>query len=272
MIEYIVQLFQNTNIWHWLGTILATAAIASSLWLSFYYSRKRSLRWLMFIEGMLILLLFVIALLGVDNYTFYLYAVIISMIVCNYVLFSKDIARDLFRRAWIGKSYDNTISRDDLDNTVDSILRACQNLSKSDTGALILVADSIDDSILDSGTALHANVSSELLETIFHNKTPLHDGAVVISATTIVSAGCYLPLTQQLDLPREYGTRHRAAIGITDSNPEVTAIVVSEESGIISAMHDGVVRRYLDLDSLRAILQLALHLSPQNSDKIWGGK
>lgn len=272
MIEYIVQLVHNTNIWQWIGIVIAIAGTATALWLSFYYSRKRSLRWLMLIEGGILVVLFAMSFTAIDNYQFYLYISIVAMIVCNLVLFSQDIARDLFRRAWMGNSIDSSIGRDDLDKTVDCILRACQNLSKSDTGALILIADTIDDSILDSGTRVDAHVSSELLETIFHNRTPLHDGAVVITATTIVSAGCYLPLTQQLDLPREYGTRHRAAIGITDSNPEVTAIVVSEESGIISAMHDGLVRRYLDLDSLRAILQLALHLSPQNSDKIWGGK
>ncbi|MEG1707058.1 MAG: DNA integrity scanning protein DisA nucleotide-binding domain protein, partial [Clostridia bacterium] len=89
---------------------------------------------------------------------------------------------------------------------------------------MILISDNISDSILESGTSIDAKLSSELLETIFFPKSPLHDGAVVINGDRVVSAGCYLPLTSKLDLSKELGTRHRAAIGISESNPTLTAI------------------------------------------------
>jgi diadenylate cyclase len=107
-------------------------------------------------------------------------------------------------------------------------------MAKQDIGALIIITPStVDAHILDSGTFLNANLSAPLLESIFNTKAPLHDGAVIVKGNKIISAGCFLPLTQDITLPKELGTRHRAAIGITEES-NVMAIVVSEESGIIS--------------------------------------
>src|SRR5699024_11039697 len=133
------------------------------------------------------------------------------------------------------------------------------------------IGDNIAESIVESGTALDADVTSELLETVFFPKTPLHDGAVIINGNRIVAASCYLPIVQDKDLPREFGTRHRAALGVSETNPAVTAIVVSEESGIISAMRDGKIKRYLDSDTLHDILVGALHISDSISEEqLWG--
>ncbi len=86
-----------------------------------------------------------------------------------------------------------------------------------------------------------------------------------------MSAGCYLPLTQAHNLPREFGTRHRAAIGVSEAFPGLTAIVVSEETGIISAVHDGKIKRYLDANQLKAILECAMNLSDKGQEiSIWG--
>ncbi|MEG2015108.1 MAG: DNA integrity scanning protein DisA nucleotide-binding domain protein, partial [Clostridia bacterium] len=124
-----------------------------------------------------------------------------------------------------------------------------------------------------SGTSIDAKLSSELLETIFFPKSPLHDGAVVINGDRVVSAGCYLPLTSKLDLSKELGTRHRAAIGISESNPTLTAIVVSEETGIISAMHDGKMKRYLSNDDLKQVLEVAFYLTDLEAEReLWGGR
>ena len=129
----------------------------------------------------------------------------------------------------------------------------------------------MSDTILDSGTKINAEISAELLETLFFPKTPLHDGAVVITDNKVISAGCYLPLTQAHNLPREFGTRHRAAIGVSEAFPSVTAIVVSEETGIISAVRDGKVKRYLDANQLKAILECAMRLSDKAAEiSIWG--
>ena len=134
-----------------------------------------------------------------------------------------------------------------------------------------MVADTISDSILDSGTMVNATISSDLLRNLFYPKTPLHDGAVVIMNNKVVAAGCYLPLTQENIYPREFGTRHRAAIGVSEAFPTLTAIVVSEETGIISAMRDSKIKRYLDAEQLREILYSAMGLSDEGEiERIWG--
>ena len=98
----------------------------------------------------------------------------------------------------------------------------------------------------------------------------MHDGAVIVKGNKILSAGCFLPLTQEAGVAKELGTRHRAALGITEES-NVMAIVVSEETGIISAMHDGKVKRYLDAEQLREILYCAMGLSDEGEEeKIWG--
>ena len=122
---------------------------------------------------------------------------------------------------------------------------------------MIIAPEYVSNYILESGTILNAKLSSELLETLFFPKSPLHDGAVLISKNTVLAAGCYLPLTQSTTVDRNLGTRHRAAIGMTEMNPSVTAIVVSEETGIISVMYNGKIKRYLDAELLTEALQCA---------------
>ncbi|MGN1066340.1 MAG: diadenylate cyclase, partial [Candidatus Fimimonas sp.] len=194
--------------------------------------------------------------------------------ISSLLLFAQDFRRDLFRKSHKRHSNDSSVEvlgRDELQSSVEEIIRACQKMSKTDTGALLLIADTISDSILDSGTAVNAKISADLLRTMFFPKTPLHDGAVVIMHNQVVAAGCYLPLTQENVYPREFGTRHRAAIGVSEAYPNLTAIVVSEETGIISAMHDGKVKRYLDAEQLREILYCAMGLSDEGEEeKIWG--
>ncbi len=100
--------------------------------------------------------------------------------------------------------------------------------------------------IIDSGTRLNADLSSSLILTIFGKDTPLHDGSIVIQGSTILAAGCFLPLSEQLDIKRSFGTRHRAALGLAETTDAVV-LVVSEETGAISLAHDGNL--YYDLDS-----------------------
>ncbi|MCJ7806443.1 MAG: DNA integrity scanning protein DisA nucleotide-binding domain protein, partial [Clostridia bacterium] len=105
----------------------------------------------------------------------------------------------------------------------------------------------------DTGISVEGVVSAELLVNIFFPRSPLHDGAVIIQGNQIVASGCYLPLTEDPTLGKELGTRHRAGIGITEHSDAV-AIIVSEETGIISVAHDGVLTRYLDEKKLQAML------------------
>ena len=178
----------------------------------------------------------------------------------SFALFTPEIKQKVLRYSWRTQSqhkHENVaLNLAELEDTISHIVRAVQKMAKQDVGALIvIVPDKISDYILDSGTLLNSDISSELIEALFVPKTPLHDGAIIIKGKKILAAGCYLPLSQATDLPKELGTRHRAAIGLSESDPTVTAIVVSEETGIISAMHDGKYKRYLDPETLTRVLR-----------------
>ncbi len=147
------------------------------------------------------------------------------------------------------------------------IVKACQNMAKSDVGALIIIAPTeVPAHILDTGTTLDATISSGLLESIFNTKAPSHDGAVVVLGDRIISAGCFLPLSQEVTLAKDLGTRHRAAIGITEES-DVFAIVVSEESGIISVVQGGTIKRYMTPEKLLEEIKVIYRISSQSVRK-----
>ena len=149
------------------------------------------------------------------------------------------------------RSYDE----EKVENCISEIIKALQNMSKSDTGAIIVLSTgNVPPQIIDSGVRLEADISSELIESVFFPKTPLHDGAMIISDTKIVAAGCFLPLSQNVDnIPKDLGTRHRAGIGITETI-DVVSLIVSEETGIISIARAGRISRYADFETLKKTL------------------
>lgn len=151
---------------------------------------------------------------------------------------------------------------DELKTSTLEILTACQDMAKQDIGAIILItgANEFPKSILETGTSLNATLSAGLLESIFNTKAPLHDGAVVVKGNKILSAGCFLPLTQKL-VNKEMGTRHRAAIGITEEC-DCLAIVVSEETGIISIVKNGDIKRYITMEKLKEEVERAYNIAP----------
>lgn len=129
---------------------------------------------------------------------------------------------------------------------IESISRALLRMSKRKTGALIVLAKEINlDGIINSGVPVDANISEQLLESIFNKESPLHDGAVILSQNKIRAASCILPVSENPNLPKSAGLRHRAAVGITE-RLNVAAIVVSEETGRISLAYDGKLQRNLD--------------------------
>ncbi len=147
------------------------------------------------------------------------------------------------------------VSQADAERNITNIVKALQNMSKNNVGALIVLSKgSLPKQVLQSGVSLNADISTQLIEGIFFPKAPLHDGAMVIQGHKIRSAGCFLPLTQKTSYPKEYGTRHRAAIGITEV-ANVVSLVVSEETGIISIVKQGNVTRYADYDMLLEALK-----------------
>ncbi|MGN0031141.1 MAG: diadenylate cyclase CdaA [Candidatus Gastranaerophilaceae bacterium] len=142
-------------------------------------------------------------------------------------------------------------------DVIKEIIEAVKYLSKSHTGALIVFQNDLSNTYHDVGTILNADVSTELILTIFHVNTPLHDGAIVISGDKIISAGVLLPLTDDPKLSWKYGTRHRAAIGMTESS-NAACLVVSEETGDVSVTLDGSLKKYDDIPSLKADLESIL--------------
>ena len=172
------------------------------------------------------------------------------------LLFQPEIRRALEKLGRRKFFAPNTDEDEENEKTVISeIVRAVQRMSGHRTGALIVIQNQepLGD-IIESGTVLYANVSSELLENIFTPNTPLHDGAVIIKEDTIIAAGCFLPLSDDLSVSRELGTRHRAALGVSTVSDCVT-IIVSEETGAISIARDGKLVRYIDSKALNNILE-----------------
>ena len=146
-------------------------------------------------------------------------------------------------------------SDEELEAAISDIVRASLNMAKKDVGALIVITpEHIPMHIKESGTKLDAVISCGLLESIFNTKAPLHDGAVLVRGNRIMAAGCFLPLTQSLEVDKELGTRHRAAIGVTETN-NVLTIIVSEETGVISVAHRGELKRYYDAEMLGDVLR-----------------
>ena len=144
--------------------------------------------------------------------------------------------------------------RRERERIVTELTNALTDLSRKRIGALIVVErrTGLSD-VMESGTHLDAEISAALVENIFEPNTPLHDGAVIIKDERIVAAACILQLTENTALSRELGTRHRAAIGVSE-NTDAVVLIVSEETGIISTARDGRLTRYLDKKSLTALL------------------
>lgn len=152
-------------------------------------------------------------------------------------------------------------------NVVKELIEAIKYLSRTKTGALIVLkskGETLNHN--DVGVKLVANLSQELLLTIFHPNTPLHDGAVILDKDKIIYAGALLPLTEDPKLSWRYGTRHRAAIGITEIS-DCACIVVSEETGDVSIATAGSLKKYEDLGALKADLERILGYAKKEDDK-----
>jgi diadenylate cyclase len=149
----------------------------------------------------------------------------------------------------------------------DEIVLAATTLASTKTGALIVIERGVGlKNVVDGGVKLDAELSYDLMVTIFNPATPLHDGAVVVRRHRIAAAACFLPLTLNPRLSKDLGTRHRAAIGITEDTDAV-AVVVSEETGLISFVQAGQIRRGLDATKLRASIFQALEAPSPRRDR-----
>ena len=159
------------------------------------------------------------------------------------------------------------------DRTIQELIRACFEMGKARTGALIVMEQGVSLQEYErTGIAIDSAVSSQLILNIFEKNTPLHDGAVILSGNRIRSATCYLPLSDNMNLSKALGTRHRAAVGISEVSDSLT-IVVSEETGSVSVAKNGRILRSLNQEQLKEQLQ-KLQSRPEDNRKIklWKGR
>ena len=173
------------------------------------------------------------------------------------VLFQSDIRRALahFGRAPFFRYFERASSADE---TIEELVVAATSLSARHTGAIIVIERQIGlRNYIEGGIPLDAMVTYDLIGSIFQPGSPLHDGAVIIQVDRVAAAACFLPLSVNPLVSRDLGTRHRAAIGITEENDAV-AIVVSEETGIVSVVTGGAIERGLSADALRVRLRALL--------------
>lgn len=156
------------------------------------------------------------------------------------------------------KNRDENEIQESIKSSINAVSRACSDMSDKQIGALIVFEkETMLGDISKTGTSLDATVTPELISNIFFPKAPMHDGAVVIKEGRVVSAGCILPLTGRNNLSSELGTRHRAAVGMTE-NTDAVVVVVSEETGMISIAEKGVLKRGISAGELRETLTKAL--------------
>jgi len=273
-IEKIIGFLQNYEMTAIAGDIVGVLFLTGLFAVVLGYSSMHKANWFSIMVILSALAAVALVATGVLADMTFIFIMLAVIVVASFVLFASEIRRDLFKlsirqRVQTGKE-SPALSPEELRPVINKIVKSCQALSKNDTGALMIICNQpISDFVMESGTYLNAELSGELIETVFFPNCPLHDGAMLIMGNKIVSAGCYLPLTQKPNLPKELGTRHRAAIGLTENDPTVTAVVVSEETGIISVVHDGEIKRYMDAQSLTTALEIAYKIS---SDKEFWSK
>lgn len=165
----------------------------------------------------------------------------------------EQIGRSKFMRRFFGLS-SRSQAHEDVEQPVAEIVRAMSDMARKKTGALIVIErhTGLGD-VIESGTRVDAEISAPLIKNIFEPNTPLHDGAMIIRNRRINAAACILPLSEDPSISRDLGTRHRAAIGITETTDAVS-LIVSEETGIMSMAREGRLTRHLDARSLTILL------------------
>lgn len=186
--------------------------------------------------------------------SYFYFAIIVAIVLIYVVLFATEMKRSIYS---FGNNKDLDVKHNDNykikvtdEKCIESLTKSIQNMSKNRVGALIILANNnFPSTILDSGVRLNSDISSALIESVFFPNTPLHDGAMIICGTQIIAAGCFLPLTQETNIPKDLGTRHRAGIGITET-VNVTSVIVSEETGVISIVNGGKIVRYVNSEVL----------------------
>ncbi|MCQ2547379.1 MAG: diadenylate cyclase CdaA [Clostridia bacterium] len=205
----------------------------------------------------LVVLFFISSILGLQTLTWALKSIFTIGFFALVVVFQPELRRALERvgqSKFLNGNFKNNTPKDNSRIVVDEIGNAVMDMSETKTGALIILErETVLGDIMESGTSVDARITAQMLENIFYEGAPLHDGAVIIRGDRIASAACVLPLTDDKDLNKALGTRHRAGIGITE-NSDALAIIISEETGYISLAQGGVLERPVDMKRVNQVL------------------
>lgn len=256
MVDFWGPLRNSLMAFNWLDVVDIIIVALILYWLIKLLAKTRAIRVLIGL-GVILILARIFVAMGLQTATWLMNAIIPAGAVVIVILFQPEIRRAL-ETLGRGKIFSFAskaqVQIQNAERIIEEISRAVLSMSKQKVGAILVferetgLAD-----VLDSGTMLDAEISSELIENIFYPNTPLHDGAMILRDDRIVGAGCFLPLSDNKQVAQELGTRHRASLGISEVS-DAYVIVVSEEKGIISFAYDGVLKRYIDAKALKDIL------------------
>ncbi|MCM1306081.1 MAG: DNA integrity scanning protein DisA nucleotide-binding domain protein [Bacteroides sp.] len=258
------EFFKNIDLYALIDAVLLVAVLVAIICFFVY---KRNVKVLLLLLAGVILDIAVNVVAGYVGHSalevarYITHFVVVFDIVAACVVYQNDL-KNIFQKVSTPRNIELHNSNDELRAATLEILTACQDMAKQDVGAIIIIdsAGEIKDNILDTGTRLDALLTAPLLESIFITKGPLHDGAVIVRGNRIIAAGCFLTLTQR-NVNKEMGTRHRAAIGVTEDT-DVLSIVNSEETGIISVVKHGEISRYMTMDKLNDAIETAYGIAP----------
>lgn len=216
----------------------------------------------------LVLVLFLASSMQLVMISYFLQRALGYGLLAIVVIFQPELRRLLERigKGNMSKLFIGTAAPSAINSAIDATVASCVDMAKTKTGALI-VFERIEQlgNIIKTGTKMDAEPSLELIKNVFYPNTPLHDGAMVMRGGRVYAAGCVLPLSGSQTISRDLGTRHRAAIGMSESSDSVI-VVVSEETGSISVAIDGMLKRHLSGDLLHKILTTEL-LEEKNDEK-----
>ncbi len=234
------------NAWKVLGPILEICALSYVFYRFYTAVAQTKAQQIIKILFSLIAIYSISYALGLKTFLWLFQYLTIPLVIFLCVVYQPELRR-AFTQMFSGRNRFFRMGVQTTAEQVDTILNACNVLVSKNRGALIVFTRHLGiKGVVDSGTKLNADLSSALILTVFDHDTPLHDGAMIISGGRILAAGCYLPLSEQTDIKKSFGTRHRAALGLAEESDAIV-LIVSEETGAISLTYNANL--YYDLDS-----------------------
>lgn len=283
--EFLTTFYENNLYWMSMPNITVTDILEIAIIAFFVYQIllwiKNSKAWFL-LKGIFVILVFVmIAIVLEMNTILWIFKSILNIgIIAVVIVFQPELRRaleQLGRKKFFSPlfAFDNSRNGEERfsDKTVNEIVKAAYDMGKVKTGALIVIEKELSLAEYErTGIAVDGLVSSQLLINIFEHNTPLHDGAVIIRGNRVVSATCYLPLSDNMELSKALGTRHRAGVGISEATDSIT-VIVSEETGRVSVANLGKLYVNLEPEELKKMLQKAQDkVSEEKKFKLWKGR